>query len=72
MLLPCPFCGNDLNNQDPCDTIYPAYYNHNKYTYQIVCQENVGGCSATILGDTKEDCISLWNTRRPDIEDENS
>lgn len=60
MLLHCPFCGNDLNAQDPQDTIYPIHG-----MYQIVCQENVGGCSATILGDSREDCISLWNTRRP-------
>ena len=74
MLLPCPFCGHDLNTQDPSDTIYPACRNLNtgEYIYQIVCQENAGGCSATILGDSKEDCISLWNTRRPDIKDENS
>lgn len=64
-ILPCPFCGNDLNKQDPIDTIYPTTKpDHiSKQLWKIVCQEHYGGCSATILGWSKEECIKLWNRR---------
>jgi hypothetical protein len=67
-LLPCPFCGNDLNNQDPIDTIYPASRKdaEGNQLWQIVCQEHYGGCTATILGYSKRECIQHWNTR-PDF-----
>jgi hypothetical protein len=56
-LKPCPFCGNDLNNQDPLDTVYPA--DREDTLYQVVCQV----CSATILGESRQDAISCWNMR---------
>ena len=62
-LKPCPFCGNDLNKQDEMDTIYLAFRFREEPLYQIVCQEHYGGCSATILGYSKEECIELWNRR---------
>lgn len=52
-LRPCPFCGNDLNKQDPEDTIYPA--TKSGEILQIVCGEYSGGCGATILGRTEEE-----------------
>ena len=57
MLLPCPFCGNNLNEQDILDTVYPA--NRERTLYQVVCN----CCSATMLGETYDDAISKWNTR---------
>lgn len=64
-LLPCPFCSNDLSKQDPIDTIYPTTRPDEigLQLWQIVCQEPYGGCSATILGWSKEECIELWNRR---------
>lgn len=57
-LLPCPFCGGDLNNQDPMDTVYPS--NRDKTLYQVVCNN----CSATMLGESREEAITYWNTRK--------
>jgi len=67
-LLPCPFCGHDLNTQDIEDTIYPtsSYIDEDgmeKYIYNIVCQVSAGGCDASILGDSVEKCITKWNKR---------
>lgn len=62
-LLPCPFCGNDLNRQDPLDTIYPAILLAGSNVYTIVCQEAAGGCEANILGETPEECVQKWNRR---------
>ena len=59
----CPFCGHDLNTQDELDTIYPVGHNLSMPVYQIVCQESSGGCDASILGESKEDCIRRWNRR---------
>lgn len=56
-LLPCPFCGCELNNQDPLDTIYPA--DRERTIWQVVCQT----CSATLLGDTPIDAVNNWNKR---------
>jgi hypothetical protein len=68
-LLPCPFCGHDLNNQDIMDTIYPAFPHIDedgveRYVYNIVCQVTAGGCDASILGSSAEDCVTKWNTRK--------
>jgi len=67
-LLPCPFCGHDLNTQDIMDTIYPSFLHIDEdgvehYIYNIVCQESAGGCGAIILGNSVEDCVTKWNTR---------
>ena len=60
-LKPCPFCGNDINKQDPLDTIYPMGRETN--IYEIVCQQSAGGCDAMILGGSIEECIKKWNRR---------
>ena len=54
---PCPFCGNDLNAQDYMDTLYPS--NRDATLWQVVCQL----CSATMLGETKEEAVESWNNR---------
>ena len=56
-LLPCPFCGNDLNYQDPQDTIYPI--NQERIIWNIVCVI----CTATKLGNSISHCIKSWNKR---------
>lgn len=60
-LKPCPFCGHNLNTQDPLDTIYPV--DREKTVYQIVCNEYSGGCDTTILGGSIVECINKWNRR---------
>lgn len=57
-LLPCPFCGYDVNENDPLDTVYPA--DREMTLWQVVCND----CSATAYGETKEDAITRWNTRK--------
>lgn len=63
VLLPCPFCGHDLNTQDILDTIYPITRVGETAIYNIICQEHSGGCDAGILGDSPEHCIAKWNRR---------
>ena len=60
-LLPCPFCGNDLNQQDPLDTIYPV--NREGTIWNVFCTESSGGCDASIMADTAEQAIKKWNSR---------
>lgn len=63
-LLPCPFCGHDMDTQlqnDPEDTIYPM--TRTQDVWNIVCQEVDGGCNASILGRTPEECFEKWNRR---------
>ena len=60
-LLPCPFCGNELQYQDLDDTVYPS--NRDGTIFEIVCNETYGGCSASILGRSEIDCITKWNKR---------
>ena len=31
--------------------------------YKVVCQEHMGGCGASIDGDSYEEAIEKWNTR---------
>jgi hypothetical protein len=53
--------GNNLNNQDEEDTIYPVGRNEN--LFQLVCQEHAGGCGATMTGYSVNECIEKWNKR---------
>ena len=60
-LLACPFCGFEPStNEDDC--IYPV--DHERTVYTLVCYEVGGGCGASVLGDSREDVISVWNTRK--------
>jgi acetate kinase len=69
-LLPCPFCGFQLDANDD-DCIYPATratYNETNDSleynvYELNCYTTGGGCGASVLGDSAEDCITKWNTR---------
>ena len=73
MLKPCPFCGDIPDINDP-DVLYPVGGEINMefdpitreviYTlYQLHCNKGGVGCGASMLGDTKEDCINRWNNR---------
>lgn len=59
-LKPCQFCGFTPHHAD-ADCIYPI--NQKREVWNIVCYETGGGCSASILGGSPEDCIEKWNTR---------
>lgn len=59
-ILPCPFCGFLPDINDP-DCIYPA--TRDKTVWQLVCYATGGGCDASILGDSAEECIEKWNRR---------
>lgn len=69
-LKPCPFCGFQLD-RDEADCIYPAVRpeydeDQDKMVYRVWelnCYEVGGGCGASMLGDSAEDCITKWNTR---------
>jgi hypothetical protein len=66
----CPFCGFNLDVNDE-DCIYPVgrpMYDLETdkpmwRVYNIVCYETGGGCGASVLGDSPEDCIDRWNSR---------
>jgi hypothetical protein len=56
-LLNCPFCGYDITENDPLDTVYSS--NSHMTLWQVVCCE----CSATVFGVTKKHAIENWNKR---------
>ena len=61
-LKPCPFCGSDVDSyKDSADFIHPA--SKDKTVWQINCCSVYGGCDASILGDSPEDCIEKWDKR---------
>lgn len=60
-LLPCPFCGNELEYDD-LDTIYPV--NHQKTQWQVACHPGNGGCDVSVFGVTIQDAVKRWNTRK--------
>ena len=57
-LLPCPFCGGQVDlfswSQTPLN-----------YEYGIECRECQMLFQVNRYGSTKEDVVSLWNTRKP-------
>lgn len=63
-LLPCPFCGHDMNRQlelYPEDTIYPVTKDYS--VWNLVCSTLDGGCDAEMLGGSPEKCFEKWNRR---------
>jgi len=63
-LLPCPFCGHDMNRQlawYPEDTIYPVTKDYS--VWNLICSALDGGCDAEILGRSREECFEKWNRR---------
>ncbi len=61
-ILPCPFCGHVLDIENDPDVLYPVDRTYE--LWNIVCPANSGGCDAHILGDSSEDVIKKWNTRK--------
>lgn len=59
---PCPFCGSAVNSyKDSQDFIYPA--SRDRSVWQLNCCSEYGGCDASVLGDSPEDCVAKWNKR---------
>lgn len=75
----CPFCGfrfpSDLiDNVYPTgrwrddDEIRHYLFpddprEHHGRTWVVVCQQHMGGCDASIHGDSREEAIAKWNRR---------
>ena len=60
---PCPFCGSDVDSyKDSEDFIHSTPSNWSRL-YEIHCLGIYGGCDASILGNSPEDCIEKWNKR---------
>lgn len=59
----CPFCGNELKDDEPMDVIYPR--TRDKNVWGIHCQVGNGGCDASMLCSGIHDAVERWN-RRPD------
>lgn len=56
---PCPFCGfiPSIDDPDFCHLVGRTTL------WQAGCIESAGGCTAKVLGDTKEEAIANWNKR---------
>lgn len=79
-LLNCPFCGAELDANDPdtlhksgswrnYDDVGREYLSTfdlraDGFCYEINCPTIYGGCDATMSGDSKEEVIEKWNTRK--------
>ena len=46
-LLPCPFCGHNLRDDDPLDVIYPT--TRDGTVWGVHCSTGNGGCHADEL-----------------------
>lgn len=59
-LLPCPFCGNPIDSNDP-DTPYEVLGPLNETIWEIHCKK----CKIYIFleADSKDEFINHWNTR---------
>ena len=77
-LLPCPFCGMELDDADAdifhMSAIAWKMKNGHKYyvryneindgnCYEVHCPTHYGGCGATISGDSQYEAITAWNKR---------
>lgn len=57
----CPFCGHqpkidDLNFAYPLSKLQAVW--------RAGCDETLGGCTAEVIGNSKEDVIAKWNYRK--------
>jgi len=59
---PCPFCAHIFDSENFADSIHPE--NRDKTLFSVNCLESEGGCGAKVLGASKEEAVSKWNTRK--------
>jgi hypothetical protein len=57
----CPFCGQVIDETDN-DFCYPL--DSWRASWRAGCIESAGGCGAEVLGESKEESINKWNTRK--------
>ena len=51
-------------NTDGSKMYYPFHeVPPEQWCYSLHCVATAGGCGAQVEGDSKEECITLWNTR---------
>jgi len=80
-LLPCPFCGQDVKEQDFLDTLYPSgiyWRDDDEHGRHYVCrsispdnpcyQLVCHGCDASVSGDSMDETAIKWNTRTPRLQ----
>lgn len=62
MLKPCPFCGKRA-----AKILYTRTYSNGSRrigaAWLIQCTDYLGGCSATVYGNTEKEAIKKWNNR---------
>jgi hypothetical protein len=58
---PCPFCGHEPRRDNLEDSLHPL--NRERTLWTFSCLDNEGGCNASVLGNSAEECVKLWNTR---------
>lgn len=63
----CPFCGHTIVKDDP-DSLYPLIKKQQDgtlrpYAFNLVCAVPSGGCDASMMGDSEDDCLEKWNRR---------
>lgn len=73
-LKPCPHCGHTPHMDNLRDSLHQVGRYSTDGCGKIVeplwtftCLDNEGGCNASVLGDSAEDCIKKWNTRTKDV-----
>ncbi len=61
---PCPFCNKflDATEGDVLHSTPPISGDRRVWT--LNCPTSIGGCGASILGDTRDDVVSKWNRRK--------
>jgi hypothetical protein len=59
-LKPCPFCGFHPEINDP-DFLYPVTVERDLWGAH--CPQPSGGCTASVLGDSRETALANWNRR---------
>lgn len=61
VLAACPFCGHTPRPDNFIDSIYPV--SREDSLWRVACLYSEGGCTASVLGSSREDAIARWNKR---------
>lgn len=68
---PCPFCGMpvDFEDEDTLFVLLPPPRTRwvvpkEQWCWGMHCPTPAGGCGAMITGDSREEALAKWNTRK--------